>query len=312
MLVLHVGSIAGRSRLGAVGWRAGRIVQDPPLQVQDGRRRSDPTCVAAVRKLELRRPDTCNCCGIDLPAGTSAWWDPTQRSVACVACPAPTVPPRLEQWDAGTPGVSLHREYERRRQRREARVRDDHPHIGGLLLAVRDAPQHEMAFLRGARGEEAVAESLERRTADSPAILLHSRRMPGGRGDIDHLAVVPTGIFVIDAKDHRGKVRVSAPVFGEAKLTVAGRDRTRLIDGLDRQVAAVRSALDACGHAEVPVHGALCFTTAELPILGTLTMRGHLIVYRKALAKRLNASGLLAPPAIRTLARELARALPPT
>ncbi len=41
--------------------------------------------------------------------------------------------------------------------------------------------------------------------------------MPGGHGNIDHLAVAPTGVFVIDAKDIKGKVRVANPLFAAAK-----------------------------------------------------------------------------------------------
>jgi hypothetical protein len=157
----------------------------------------------------------------------------------------------------------------------------------------------------------AVAQSLERRTADAPTILLHDRRMPTGGGNIDHLAIAPTGVFVIDAKNHSGKVEVRNPLFGAPKLVINGRDRTKLIDGLDRQVAAVQTALRASGHADVPVRGALCFTTAELPLLGTLKMRGHVLLYPKALAKRLNAEGPLEPAAIDELARGLAAALRP-
>ena len=203
------------------------------------------------------------------------------------------------------------REYERRKGNREARTREAHPRIGGLLLALGEAPQHEVAFHRGELGEVAVAESLEDRIAEGPAVLLHNRRMPRGRGDIDHLAVAPAGVFVIDAKDIRGKVRVANPLFGSAKLLVKGRDRTKLIDGLDRQVAVVRAALDADGHPDVPVQGVLCFTKADLPLLGTLKMRGHLLLYRKALAKRLNADGPLKADAIDALARALAASLPP-
>ena len=70
--------------------------------------------------------------------------------------------------------------------------------------------------------------------------LLHDRRMPRGRGNIDHLAVAPTGVCVTDAKAHKGKVRIARPVFGLEKLLINSRDRTRLLDGLDRQVEAVR------------------------------------------------------------------------
>jgi hypothetical protein len=135
--------------------------------------------------------------------------------------------------------------------------------------------------------------------------------MPGGRGDIDHLAVAPTGVFVIDAKDIKGKVRIASPLFRAEMLLISGRNRTKLIDGLDRQVAVVRAALDNSGNPGVPVQGVLCFTKADLPLLGTLKMRGHLLLYRKVLAKRLNADGQLQSDAIGALARILVQALPP-
>jgi hypothetical protein len=206
-----------------------------------------------------------------------------------VASNTPTNAQRTARNERWHPGASAAREHERRRRSREARTRADHPLIGGLLLALGGAPQHEDAFRRGAAGERAVADSLERRTAASDAILLHDRRMPNGRGNIDQLAIAATGVYVIDAKDHHGKVRISTPLFGAPTLQIAGRDRTSLLDGLDRQVAVVRDTLDATGLLEVPVHGVLCFTNADLPLLGTTPIRGHLLLYRKALAKRINA-----------------------
>jgi hypothetical protein len=135
--------------------------------------------------------------------------------------------------------------------------------------------------------------------------------MPLGRGNIDHIAVAPTGIYVIDAKAHSGTVRIDKPLFGATTLRIAGRDHTKLIDGLDRQVAAVRTALHGSDHADVGVHGVLCFTNAELPILRTLTMRGHRLLYRKALAKQLNSGGHLQPAQIEVIARTIATKLPP-
>jgi Nuclease-related domain len=132
--------------------------------------------------------------------------------------------------------------------------------------------------------------------------------MPGGRGNIDHLAAAPSGIYVIDAKDWSGKVSVATPLIGRQKLLIAGRDRTALIDGLDRQVAAVR---DVVGTSDVVIQGVLCFTKADLPLIGAMRMRGHLLLYRKALAKRLNAAGTVDPETIAAVARQLAAAFPP-
>ena len=270
-----------------------------------------------ARQLSLRRPDLCAVCGSPIPAGTQAWWDPSARTVTCVVCwdpdaaaPAqPAVPG--DALESGQAGVSLEREYERRKQNRERRTRDAHPHMGGLLLALRSTPQHELAFHQGAVAERAVADSLAKRTAGSPVITLHNRRMPGGRGDIDHVAIAPTGVYVIDTKDWKGKVQIQTPWFGAAKLLIRGRDCTKLIDGLERQLTAVRNALDRDGHHAIPLRGALCFTQADLPFLTTQTFRGHLLLYRKALAKQLNADGPLGTPGLENLARHLAVSLPP-
>jgi hypothetical protein len=269
----------------------------------------------ASRMLKLRWPAVCVVCRSRLPAGTRAWWNVRTRAVTCTACRGTTIKPffRIRSGlDRGRPGASAEREYQRRKRNREVRTREAHPHIGGLLLALRGAPQHESAFRRGGLGEQQIAASLQRRTAKGPAILLHDRRMPGGYGNIDHLAIAPTGVFVIDAKNIKGNVRVAKPLLRAAKLRISGRERTKLIDGLDRQVSAVRCALEASGHASVRVQGVLCFTNAaELPLFGTLKMRGHLMLHDRALAKRLNAGGSLQPAAIETIARTLAASLPP-
>jgi Nuclease-related domain len=62
--------------------------------------------------------------------------------------------------------------------------------------------------------ERAVADSLATRTDSERVSTLHNRRMPSGRGDIDHLAIAPTGVWVIDTKDWKGKVEISAPGSG--------------------------------------------------------------------------------------------------
>ena len=221
--------------------------------------------------------------------------------------PAPAPAPL----DPGQPGASLDREHERRKHRRERRTREAHPHIGGLLLALGSAPRHESVFQQGAIAERAVAESLANRTDRDSVITLHNRRMPGGRGDIDHLAVTPTGVWVIDTKDWSGKVVIDKPWFGTPRLLIRGRDCTKLIVGLERQITAVSTALDGAGDEAIAVQGALCFTEADLPMLKTQTFRGHLLLYRKALAKRLNASGSLSQATIEHVARYLASAFPP-
>ena len=60
-------------------------------------------------------------------------------------------------------------------------------------------------------------ESLEARCGDLVE-LLHDRRIPGRRSNIDHLAVSPSGIWVIDSKRYAGRARVRRRLRGEDEL----------------------------------------------------------------------------------------------
>jgi hypothetical protein len=208
---------------------------------------------------------------------------------------------------AGTAGASARREHARRRSNRERRVRERHPRIGAVLLAVGGEPAHERGWERGAAAEEHVARVLAKRVRPD-VVVLHDRRIPGTHANLDHLAVTPSGIWVIDTKRYRGRVEVRRPLLGSPKLVIDGRDRTRLIGGLDAQVQCVRAAAGEVAPG-VRVHGALCFVDSDLPLLRTLRIGGHQLLYPKALARRLNADGSLARPAIRLVAVALAQRL---
>ena len=216
----------------------------------------------------------------------------------------------LAKLERGEAGASVRREHERRRLLREAQVTEARTVIGHVLAAKR-APQGEKAFRQGERGELAVAEYLERRTEKAPTVLLHDRRMPRGHGNIDHLAVAPAGVFVIDAKRYTGKVVVADGGFKGERLLVDGRERRKIVDGLERQVKVVREALGDLGQDEVQVQGVLCFVRRNFALGdGNQTVRGHLLLRPRTLARRLTAKGPLGPEAIEGLARALAVVLP--
>jgi len=203
----------------------------------------------------------------------------------------------------GRAGASARREGARRKAQREARVRERHPRIGGVILALQEAPQHERSWARGAGGEELVAQALTKHCPDIP--VLHDRRIPSSRANIDHIAIAATGVWVIDTKRYKGKLQVAKPLFGKPMLKVAGRDRSKLVDGLAKQVDLVTAAVADIGLA-VPVHGCLCFVDTELPLLGTPSISGVRIFGRRGLARQLNAAGGLAPDAAAALATGLA------
>lgn len=55
----------------------------------------------------------------------------------------------LDDLDLGTAGAGARREAERRKTRREAKVRAAHPHIGGALLRFQAPPQGEATWDSG-------------------------------------------------------------------------------------------------------------------------------------------------------------------
>ncbi len=160
-----------------------------------------------------------------------------------------------------------------------------------------------------------LAEALARQCP--AAALLHDRRIPRSRANIDPIAVAPSGVYVIDAKRYRGKIQVRRPLFGKEKLTIAGRDRTTLVAGLERQVTLVTAVLGDAA-PEVAVHGCLCFVPPEglladsgLPAVRTLKVGEVPLFSPRRLAKRLNRPGPISPERIAEIAATLADGLPP-
>lgn len=148
-------------------------------------------------------------------------------------------------------------------------------------------------------------------------LVLHDRQIPGRRTNIDHLAIAPSGVFVIDAKRYKGKIEVRKPFFGDPSLFIAGRKKTKLVEGLAQQRDVVRSAL-AEAIPEMPVHACFCFLNpagrsgaSGLPLIRTLSINGFPLFYPRKLSKRLNSPGALTTESRREVAELLAAALPP-
>jgi hypothetical protein len=219
----------------------------------------------------------------------------------------------------GHPGGSASLKATRLREEYEA-LRAARSRLGRMFTASfpsakeKRLRQEERNWLTGAEGEQNLASALAQRCPHVP--VLHDRRTRMSRANIDHIAVAPSGVYVIDCKRYKGKIEVAAPLFGKPKLKIDGRDRTKLVDGLEKQVAHVKDAL-ADIREDVPVHGCLCFVVPEgfladigLPVLRTLKINGYPLYYPKRLAKRLNRSGPITVDQAQRLQAELGRRLP--
>ena len=212
--------------------------------------------------------------------------------------------------DEGRAGASARAEYERRRAGDEARRRAVFGRLAPLVRLLAGPKPSTEAWRVGAAGEERVGHWLDGEVGGR-GVVLHDRALPRQRANIDHLAVVPSGVWVIDTKHYRGTLArrdVGGWFLPRPRLFVAGRDQSRLLASARRQQAVVAGVVGAGS----PVQVALCFIGIERALLTRpFTLEGVLVTWPGALARTLAAPGPLGPAESAALATRLARAFPP-
>lgn len=272
------------------------------------------TVPSDAREWRLRGDGTCAICGVAQPRGTDAWWSPSTKSVFCTPC---TRGRHVIAANVGVAGASSAREFERRLEKGDATRR----RAWGLLepvAALFEGPkQSTAAWAKGARGEERLAAFLQQEL-DDDVVLIHDRRVPERRSNIDHIAVGPSGVWVIDAKCYTGTVTkrdVGGPFRTDIRVFVGSRDQTKLVKKLPVQVEAVRAALTSVpAFASLPVGAAICFTNSDWGILNLgkpFEIDGVLVTYPGALRETLRAPARLDADLVGRVAARLATELRP-
>lgn len=298
------------------------------------------------RLLRIRRDDSCSVCGTYLAAGSKVEWNKSVRRVTCLSCvnsrgtPAPqqrpphmpssqghpsvALPRRLQlevtiedfqvpEIDIGVPGGSATREHARQLAKQHERIEAQlgKGFRGRRAKARAGEPQHVKSWRLGAIGEVRLAQVLNERLAPN-AIVLHDRKAPNTRGNIDHIAIAHSGVWVIDTKRYSGRLEQrnkgdrGQPLY---KLYMGGRNQTRLIDSLEWQWRSVVAALHET--VNVPVYCALSFVDAQW----TRPLRPYLfgqvlVTWPSNLADYISQPGPLSPRDIEAVARLLARKFP--
>jgi hypothetical protein len=280
-----------------------------------------------LKELPLRRPGECRQCGGELGRGDIAWWDSTSKTLECAEChKTSTSTPCVVDHDESTAstdemapheiqlgiaGKSSLDEYQRRHDKREQRIDVKFGRFAGIVKFSSDDPQSITAWKKGSVGERLLAVSLHENLG-TQAIVLSDRRVPRTRGNIDHIVVAPSGIWVVDAKNYSGLIQqkdVGGLFRTDIRLYVGGRDRSKILDGLKWQVQAVRDALvdDAA-----PISSAVCFTDAEWGWFAKpFTLRGVFVSGPNGLAREIATLRSWTPDTVREVAGKLSQALPP-
>lgn len=254
----------------------------------------------------------CARCGRTLARGAPGVWDRAARTMDCVECPRGAAEASAPVIDPGVGGRSARAEYERRAAKRDAAIKErwGTGMTAKVVRAVTTEPQTTRAWAIGAAGEEKLAREL----ASVPGLqVLNDRRVRGTRGNIDHIVVAPAGVFVVDAKNHRGMVAIRnrGGLFrADYRLTVGGRDCSTMADKMGWQVDAVAAAL-AGTDPMPPVTPVLCFLEAEWPLLNApKEFRGVRIESHRSLKRLVTANAALDAQQLEPVARLLAERLP--
>lgn len=216
-------------------------------------------------------------------------------------------------------GASAFREFERRQAKDAAELQAKRDRVrqkfgGGKLgalaaaLTVDSTPKRStQVWNQGAVGEAKVGQVLDSLASDD-CVVLHDRRIPGSRANIDHLVVTRDGVWVIDTKRYIDK---RPERYGRDGLKVGGRKRDTLVEGALKQISLVQNFVGQ----DIPVRGVLCFVDSDWPLFGgSFTVRKIRVCWPKRLPRELSSSAARNPPKIAvptSLARQLAAEFPP-
>lgn len=149
--------------------------------------------------------------------------------------------------------------------------------------------RHEPSFIIGASGEERVGHLLDSFRYRGVRTI-HDRKRLRADANIDHIAVAPAGVFVVDTKLYSGPVRRefdrenSRPV---TRLRVDRRDCTRLVGKVRRQMVDICRVLAEAGVEKVPVWPVLCFVDADWGPGGSFRLDRVLVTSPEGLCERL-------------------------
>jgi len=187
----------------------------------------------------------------------------------------------------------------------------DHAAVVAEQLAAKEV---EATWGKGSAGESRLAAWIAKEVGDYVITLL-DRLIPGTRGNIDHLFVAPTGVWVVDAKAYKGKVirKQVGPFWrGDNEVIVGRHNRTDLAKGVEHQLDAVIAAVRSDPSlTKVDIFGALCFLDSDWGLMDSPFNVGKVwVTYPGALRKALRKKGEVARETMEQVARRLDLCLP--
>ncbi len=223
------------------------------------------------RMIQARFPGKCSRCAAAVAKGEACFHTPSTKTVMCMNCHSPATSPWPPPPAPGLAGWSAD------------------------VLATRRGPNGE-GHAKGAVGERVIGKALDA-VCRGIGHVLHDRKLPGSKRNLDHIVVTAAGVFVVDAKNIAGVPRYmdfGGSLTTDARLYVGGTDRTMWVEGVQSQAAAVREV------AGVDVLPVLCFV--RQPASLKFTVRGVQVVDETSLPGVVCQPGPLLPKRVSEIA----------
>jgi hypothetical protein len=283
-----------------------------------------PDAAPPLRVRRLSHAGHCSC-GQLIAVGDPAAWRPDDDRIWCLDCVASGVADAVLTAEAQAAETlaqpasvtRLHAITELRdggrsaspgahRAREDALIREQGRHPSALMMGMTDAPISTQAWQAGSAEAERVV--CDRLTELGQVVsVLHGRRFPLARANVNHVVIGPNGVFVIAVKRYRNALLTVQP---PATLLVRGRDRSALITSMAAPIDAVRRVVDESEADGLPVTGVLCVMDARLQPFDRVELLGVAIRDADGTLDLVKDSGPLDHAGRDGLARMIAARLP--
>lgn len=140
------------------------------------------------------------------------------------------------RFDAFAAAIRSKARAELRHANRDRQTRERHRFTGGMHMALTEPPSHEKSWGVGAVGERKVGGMLDEMARGSSMLAINDRRVPGSSANIDHIAIAPSGAYVIDTKRYRDKLVENRMRRGSSSLYVCGSSNPQMFEAMHRQL----------------------------------------------------------------------------
>jgi Nuclease-related domain len=259
----------------------------------------DGVCVADSSNIQspkstfkrLRFGGKCIACGAQVAPGESGWHDPVAKRISCVSCG-----PNEMTRNATTPVATLP--------------------VGGTS-ALRWSDHGNRLNRRKGAAAEYLIDTCLLRDLRAGEVILSDRRVPGGKGNIDHVVIARSGVWIIDSKHLKGRIEyrgIGGFFDANERLLIGGKDCTYLTDDMYSQVIPIANLL---GDRSIPIRPALVFVNGDWESAMRILMKkpyvhnGVTIAWPKTLISSIGKDGPLSDEDVQRIGTQLDQQLAP-